>query len=59
MQELFEYINKYTYDRFTETRNDKRPVTTRMLQQWASAAALPFQSNSFHFISSELWVKKI
>ncbi|KAK9295328.1 hypothetical protein QLX08_010314 [Tetragonisca angustula] len=58
VKESFDYINKYTYDRFTETRNDKRPVTTRMLQQWASAAALPFQSNSFHFTASESWVKK-
>ena len=41
-----------------EARNDKKPVTIRMLQQWASAAALPFQSNNFHFIASESWIKK-
>lgn len=32
-------------------------VTTRTLQQWALAAAVPFQSENFSFTASSTWVK--
>lgn len=59
IKEKFEYINKYTYDRFIGARSDTKLVTTRMLQQWASVTALLFQSNSFYFTASESWVKNL
>lgn len=59
VKECYDKINKWTYDRFYESRVNKQPVSTRMIQQWASVAAMQFENVSgFRFIASLSWVKK-
>jgi len=49
-------IDSWTYDRFTEARENLQQVTTRNLQQWALAAASQFEN--FNFKGSLSWVNK-
>ena len=56
--ERCELINKWTFDRFVEARQDKKPVTTRMLKQWAIAGAMQYESTNFRFSASNRWVTK-
>ncbi|XP_067214157.1 uncharacterized protein [Linepithema humile] len=56
VKEKYEAINKWTIDRFCEAREQKKPVITRMLQQWASQAAVQFES--LNFIASHTWAVK-
>lgn len=53
IKEKYEAINKWTIDRFHEAREQKKPVTTRMLQQWASQAAAQFKN--LNFVASRTW----
>jgi len=56
IKEKYEAINKWTIDRFREAREQKKPVTTRMLQQWASQAAVQFEG--LNFVASHTWAVK-
>lgn len=51
-------INKWTYYKFYENRCQKKPVTTRNLQEWALSAASQFANTSFKFSASLGWIKK-
>ncbi|KMQ88678.1 pogo transposable element with krab domain [Lasius niger] len=55
-KEKYEMINKWTLDRFRKARTEKKPVTTRMLREWASQAAVQFEN--FQFVESVTWVTK-
>lgn len=57
-KEKYFMINKWTYDRFVEARDLMRPVSTRILQQWATQAATQFQGPHFKFTASPTWVTK-
>ena len=52
VMEKHNIINKWTLDRFYEARQQKLPVTTRMLQQWATQAAMQFEGENFSFSAS-------
>lgn len=56
--EKMKMINKWTYDKFYESRCQKKPVTTRNLQEWALSAASQFANTSFKFSASLGWIKK-
>ncbi|XP_071639392.1 uncharacterized protein [Temnothorax longispinosus] len=58
VKEKFDLINKWTFDRFVEARQQMQPVSTRMIQQWASQAALQYQGPDFLFTASHTWVNK-
>ncbi|KYN27428.1 hypothetical protein ALC57_03184 [Trachymyrmex cornetzi] len=58
-KEKYDQINEWTLDRFKEARNEKKPVTTRMLLQWGTQAALQYESEDFHFVASESWVTRL
>lgn len=55
-KETYDIINKWTHDRFREARKEKKPVTRRMLKEWASQAAVQFEN--FQFVASETLVTK-
>lgn len=43
-------------DRFVEAKEKLEQVTTRILQQWALACSVQFQSNTFKFTASNSWI---
>lgn len=58
-------IKRNVYDRFTEARRNKQPVTRHVLQQWAMVAAVQFHEDQedgeghksvFNFIASSSWL---
>jgi len=53
--EKYEQINNY--NRYEDATEEKRPVTTRILQTWAAQAAAQYQSDKFRFKASKSWVK--
>lgn len=57
-RKIYDMINKWTYDHFCEARQQMQPVTTRMLQQWASQAAIQYEESGFSFVASLGWVNK-
>lgn len=56
MIDKYTTIDSWTYDRFTEARENLQQVTTRNLQQWALAAASQFEN--FDFKASLSWVNR-
>lgn len=58
IKEKFNMINKWTYDRFVEARQQMQPVSTISIQQWTSQAAVQFQGPEFSFTASHTWVTK-
>ncbi|CAK9826401.1 hypothetical protein ANTRET_LOCUS4258 [Anthophora retusa] len=52
----FRHIDKWTYTRFAEARQAYAPVSTRTLQEWAIAAAMPYISDTFRFSASRSWL---
>ena len=49
-------IDSWTYDRFTEARENNQQVSTRNLQQWGLSAASQFPD--LNFKASETWVQE-
>lgn len=47
MIDKYATIDSWTYDHFTEARENLQQVTTRNLQQWAMAAASQFENFDF------------
>lgn len=52
----YDVIDSWTYDRFLEARESYKQVTTRNLQEWASAAASQFPDLIFK--ASDRWIKR-
>jgi len=57
-KEKYEMINKWTFDRFVEARQQMQPISTKIIQQWASQAALQYQGPDFSFTASHGWIIK-
>ncbi|XP_076670275.1 uncharacterized protein LOC143369784 [Andrena cerasifolii] len=57
-KEIWKEINNWTYDRFVEAKDKKQPVTTRMIQQWASVGAMQHQAEGMNFVALHGWVEK-
>lgn len=54
----YQALNKWTYDRFVESRCRNENVTTRILQEWAAGAALQYTANKdFTFAASLSWAR--
>lgn len=49
LKEKYDMINKWTYDRFVEARQQMQPGSTKIIQQWASQAAVQYQDPEFPF----------
>jgi len=58
VKEKFNMIQKWTFDRFVEARQQMQPILTRTIQQWASQAAIQYQGPEFSFTASYTWVTK-
>ncbi|KAJ8678390.1 hypothetical protein QAD02_014177 [Eretmocerus hayati] len=58
LQDKYNAIDEWTYDRFQEARNSGRPVYTRDLRVWALQAARQFESSGFKFKASRGWIIK-
>ena len=52
----YDAINKWTYERFSESRKTGKPVYTRNLQVWAMQAAMQVLSDNFKFTASRSWI---
>ncbi|KAL0125177.1 hypothetical protein PUN28_004366 [Cardiocondyla obscurior] len=52
------HIETRTFEFFQEAKENFEQVTTRTLQQWAMAIALPFLTNKFNFSASRSWAER-
>lgn len=58
LRDKLSMIDKWTYDRFEEARNNLHNVTTRMLQQWALTASIQCGKNAINFVASRTWTNE-
>ncbi|CAL8127138.1 unnamed protein product [Orchesella dallaii] len=54
--EKLKFIDEYTYERFTEARNDFKCIKESNLHSWAIQASQTFQDDTFAFKASHSWV---
>ena len=58
LRDKLSMIDRWTYDRFEEARNNLHNVTTRMLQQWALTASIQHGTNAINFVASRTWTNE-